>query len=65
MVKPLAGEPAGWDDATRAFEPIRQQAILPWRVRLPTSPSAFVRRADCDPDQWLRDASLGNSLCRD
>jgi hypothetical protein len=29
MVKPLAGDPAGWEDAARAFETIRQQAIRP------------------------------------
>ncbi len=29
MVKPLAGEPVDWEDATQAFEVIRQQAIRP------------------------------------
>jgi hypothetical protein len=29
MVRALAGEPAGWEDAARAFEAIRQEAIHP------------------------------------
>jgi hypothetical protein len=29
MVRALTGEPAGWEDAARAFEAIRQEAIHP------------------------------------
>ncbi len=29
MVRALAGQPAGWEDAARAFEAIRQEAIRP------------------------------------